>query len=404
MLGVFLVSCAVSLGLIWAVHSNISGRHGIAGVCWLNGVAAAFACLCFSPALGLQAVITLGAAVVCRLVGTRPATTTRCAVGAMVVAYGIVLVATIPRLQQLSQLRKKFPLESMSARLAYETKAKKAHERDPSSSSSIKLSAAVADQMAYLDREVSFHGRDDDLRELHNRSTDAFIMAQGFGPTRMAGRWVRDIELPDPPPIPVTAEPDHDYESASASPPSAGEGEPSLPIPPLPHKLRALHVTGVQDLFNPERLGYIQDRDHVAGFRSHHFTQMPELTPSTGEVRSSWRIVRLELVSLLKHDIPVAYVSKNLPRMDELQKAPTRSLEEFERQALDRLRTDEDVAIDETPERIRLVGSLRARKGCLDCHSAQRGELLGALTYELVPSRPAGRNAAPTSRVPAEMN
>ena len=41
--------------------------------------------------------------------------------------------------------------------------------------------------------------------------------------------------------------------------------------------------------------------------------------------------------------------------------------------------------IDEQPRRIRLLGSLRAGSDCLQCHDVQRGELLGCLSYELVP-------------------
>jgi len=51
-------------------------------------------------------------------------------------------------------------------------------------------------------------------------------------------------------------------------------------------------------------------------------------------------------------------------------------------QALDRLRSDD------APNRIRMVGSLRAGKDCMECHSVRRGELLGAFSYELVPVRP----------------
>ncbi len=44
--------------------------------------------------------------------------------------------------------------------------------------------------------------------------------------------------------------------------------------------------------------------------------------------------------------------------------------------------------IADSPDQIRMVGSLRASQNCLDCHSVRRGELLGALTYELIPVRP----------------
>jgi hypothetical protein len=47
------------------------------------------------------------------------------------------------------------------------------------------------------------------------------------------------------------------------------------------------------------------------------------------------------------------------------------------------LQSDEDVVIDESVDHIRMVGSLRAAKSCLACHSVHRGDLLGAFTYEL---------------------
>ena len=60
-------------------------------------------------------------------------------------------------------------------------------------------------------------------------------------------------------------------------------------------------------------------------------------------------------------------------------------MDAFESAALARLRTQEDIVIDETPSRIRMVGSLRAGQTCIECHDVRRGELLGALTYEFAP-------------------
>lgn len=54
--------------------------------------------------------------------------------------------------------------------------------------------------------------------------------------------------------------------------------------------------------------------------------------------------------------------------------------------------------IEESPDRLRMLGSLRTTKQCIECHSVRRGELLGALTYELVPEKlePKGpKSAAP---------
>ena len=80
---------------------------------------------------------------------------------------------------------------------------------------------------------------------------------------------------------------------------------------------------------------------------------------------------------------PVAYRSEHLPRMDELRDAPTRPLNTFEQQALAELRRGQDIEIGTTPDRIRLLGSIRAVKHCLSCHDVERGELLGAFSYTL---------------------
>ncbi|HTU26434.1 MAG TPA: hypothetical protein VMF30_13595, partial [Pirellulales bacterium] len=152
--------------------------------------------------------------------------------------------------------------------------------------------------------------------------------------------------------------------------------------PPEPWMLRALHEIGENDLLNPERFGYVRDVDHVAGFQPHRFTKLPELE---GRKQLRWLLVRLELIGLLKYDRPKAYVTENLPRLDELGEAATRDVDDFEQAALTRLQTDQDVVIDESPTEIRMVGSLRAGNDCLECHSVRRGELIGALTYRLIP-------------------
>src|SRR5262249_23112414 len=160
-------------------------------------------------------------------------------------------------------------------------------------------------------------------------------------------------------------------------------------------ELVTMHDAAALDFVNPLRMGYVRDRDHVAGFQAHRFMTMPQLA-SIDPPRRSWQIVRLELVSLLKHEAPAAYVSKNLPQMDELKDAPTRPLDAFEQRAVARLRSEEDLVIDDSVDRIRMVGSLRAGKSCLDCHSVRRGNLLGAFTYELVPAKGARRKPTPS--------
>jgi hypothetical protein len=90
-------------------------------------------------------------------------------------------------------------------------------------------------------------------------------------------------------------------------------------------------------------------------------------------------------VSLLKFDEPRVYVLDHLPRMDQLsaENVPTRALDEFETKALAKLWSDEDVVVENNGDDYRMLGSLRAAKQCLECHTAERGELLGAFSYSL---------------------
>jgi len=100
---------------------------------------------------------------------------------------------------------------------------------------------------------------------------------------------------------------------------------------------------------------------------------------------AAWKIERLELASLLKFDEPRVYVLDHLLRMDQLssEDVPTRALDAFEKESLEELRTDEDLVIREENGVHRMLGSLRAAKQCLECHSVERGELLGAFSYVL---------------------
>ena len=155
--------------------------------------------------------------------------------------------------------------------------------------------------------------------------------------------------------------------------PSLLSGTPTRAGP----KFDSSHQENAIAFLNPLDFGYIRDRDHVAGFRPHHFGR-------DADAPEGWQVERLDLVGLLKYDAPVVYVTENLPRMDELRDAATRPLDPFEQEALAGLRRGEDLLTQQTaPDRLRMLGSLRAVKQCLTCHQAQRGELLGAFSYRL---------------------
>jgi len=110
---------------------------------------------------------------------------------------------------------------------------------------------------------------------------------------------------------------------------------------------------------------------------------------------ADWTVAKLELVSLLKHSEPRVYVSTQLPRMDQLKDAPTRPLDPFESRSLEQLRTAQDLVLEQRASDVRMLGSVRAGKNCLQCHNVTRGDLLGAFSYELRRT-----NAVPEKKTP----
>lgn len=70
--------------------------------------------------------------------------------------------------------------------------------------------------------------------------------------------------------------------------------------------------------------------------------------------------------------------------MEALKGAKVRPLSEFEADALAKLRKGEDLVTDAAEREVRMVGSLRATKQCLQCHDVKRGDLLGCFSYDLV--------------------
>ena len=151
------------------------------------------------------------------------------------------------------------------------------------------------------------------------------------------------------------------------------------PARPGLNLLGKLHEDGFLDFVNPKGFGYVKDRQHVAGFLSHGFSKMPE---PAGE----WKVATLELVGLQRHEKPVVYVSPKLPRMDELKDAPIRPLAAFETTALKALREGADMHTGDNPGDVRFLGAIRSTKHCIECHGGERGALLGAFTYRLMPA------------------
>jgi hypothetical protein len=119
----------------------------------------------------------------------------------------------------------------------------------------------------------------------------------------------------------------------------------------------------------------VKDRGNVVGFQAHQFNDLIEEKP--------WRLVRLELVSLLLEDQPRVYVTPALPRMQDVCAVPTRSLDAFETAGLEKLQEGDDLFIRDMADGVRMLGAIRSARQCLTCHGGERGALLGAFTYAL---------------------
>ena len=168
-------------------------------------------------------------------------------------------------------------------------------------------------------------------------------------------------------------------------------GSPRRVLLPSSDTMQTFHSNGESSFASTSSFGFIKGKDRVAGFVSHGLSNVARIDSITSDRRKwyrkpqqLWAIHRMELVSLLKHDKPVVYESRNMPRMEDLGQAKTRPLNPFEQSGLQQIIEGEDVVTRSSLNRVEMVGSLRASNECLECHEVQRGALLGVFTYELL--------------------
>jgi hypothetical protein len=289
-------------------------------------------------------------------------------------AYGLAACIVLQEQSEYARLRERFPYESMEDRL-------------PKPSSRARLgplpdstSGRLTDLEDAMKASSELPLRTEKLRFLHEERVRLFVNSSGFGAVRMLGHPSEEgltlrLRKPVLQPNPPAYRPESAGEKAPESKVWVGEG------------LYSLHREAIVDFAYPDGFGFFKDRRHVAGFQPHQFSQAPDST-------ERWEVRRLELVGLLLHEKPVAYVTEHLPRMDELGEAATRSLDSFEASALERLRRGEDLLYTEASGAMRMLGSIRSVKQCVGCHGGERGDLLGAFSYTL------RRTAADSSAAP----
>lgn len=137
-----------------------------------------------------------------------------------------------------------------------------------------------------------------------------------------------------------------------------------------------VHRDSIVDFVQSAYFGYQKDRQHVAGFKPHAFSERPTMP-------DCYVVNRIELIGVLMHQQPVVYLSDHLPRMEDLKQAKTRELDDFERKALEQFRSGRDLVFQEHASGIRMVGAIRSVNQCTTCHGSQRGQLLGAFSYQI---------------------
>jgi hypothetical protein len=355
--------------ILFLVSNLIAWRakHPVApilGVALLTGLASAGICMIVLPPVVLQAPLVCVVALIWGASRARLRFFLTLSSVAALVSFGIPGYFA---LRQTRHLQEAFPYTSMDDRLP----PKKQHPPGA-------LPAAAADRLTEMEtlledkapRWSSFY-RNSALRDIHEDTVRIFVGQPGFGVSRMTG--VSEAMLNrgphQEPPIPQPGTP-----SASPWLPEQLRKEPTE-AKPL-DDLFSLHRDGVVDFVNLPGFGYIKDRQHVSGFQEHQVSRMP--APSR-----PWKLQRIDLIGLLLHDKPIAYVSENLPRMDELRAAPIRDLDDFETAGLLALRRGEDLFVRERRGERRMLGAIRTARPCLSCHEGERGDLLGAFSYRM---------------------
>ncbi len=230
------------------------------------------------------------------------------------------------------------------------------------------LEAAAA---ARPDSQHFYRGsREYQLRVLHEDWYLRFVQAGGFGIFRMPRPRRETIELPrDRMPM-RTGEVCFDLEERPGRP------------RPAEATLQNIFKASTQEFSDLDWMGRFEHLDRVIGFEPHAVRSAPQPLTVDSEI---WQVARFELVSLLKHDRPVVYVSEELPTLENLDRFPTRSLDAFESRSLESLRAGEETVIFEEPSRIAMLGAIRASESCLACHPVPKQELLGAFSYEFRP-------------------
>ncbi|HEV7998532.1 MAG TPA: hypothetical protein VGP63_01555 [Planctomycetaceae bacterium] len=371
------------------------------------GALASFICLLvsffFAPAVGFYppvACTSLALLVICLVCWGRTPQVKPIAIialAALGVGMGTGTVVSLQRMGELRHYRETYPLVSVAARLTYESQ-KSVEQSTPSGRTVSRFGppppmSPAWDVLSIAETQELSSARQGVLKRLHAATVEEFVNARGFGVVRMIpvnDFWLKSRRRP-PVALPGTTEP---YPSRDRSDPRTNATlsfvRPAESGSPLTSELWGVHKQGLNDFFDPDDLGWAIDRDHVAGFVPHRFSD--EFGFSRLSEHPVLELRSLQLVSLRRFGQPMVYVTnKQLPKMDEIQNIPTRELNVFEAAALDSLAKGEDLCYEQRGHIVFALGALRAREQCTKCHEVERGALLGAFSYEFLGNAPSAK-------------
>jgi len=384
------ISLSLTIGFLF-VMGGLGKRNPSLMLIWLFLFGVVLGCVASSGLFWVSLAHAVGAILLCFVPREfrTPRLLMRSSMVLVVLALIYWTIETPYHLNRLVEARINYPIEDISVRLDFEHGAvdeKLAEDSIPEFTLAAKVESRLrASELANQNRE-NYYGRVVQLKKIHDEEYERFVRQMGFGAVRMRGIG-HSIETPELRSIgfalALVEEKNQDWNwllYQNDVPPVVRLGQVS--------ELSDLHFASESDFLNSNMFGFVAkarpERVHAVGFLPHAFHDGLEVKKTAKF--ESLQLQKLELVSLLKFDKPKAYVLDHLPRMDELSKEgiTTRELTQFELNALDRLRSDENVVIEQGDDGIVMMGSLRSGTHCLECHAGSRGELLGAFSYEFV--------------------
>ncbi|MEM9588805.1 MAG: hypothetical protein AAGA03_16095 [Planctomycetota bacterium] len=312
-------------------------------------------------------------------------------VSAVLLAWSPLVYSAGERSLRLSGLAKQYPYESLESRVR-------------SIAEPVVMKAGFAPIPESLDWKVAPHAwrsRTRAIRALHRSAVAHFLGAPEIGVGRMI--YPNFTRLNDPTETPVLLS-----EIAAGETLQWQSGNTDLAAQIAFRKQVDVAHERVSNWFVPvQSIGDFREVTEVAGFQPHAITRerlnrgktdlaieslqdVFQVVADRGEDKGQamdYALTRLQLLGLLYHDQPIVYDLETLPDLAAAEDAPVRPINAFESRGLERLIDGIPVHVEQSDDRIQVLGALRNAESCTRCHDGSSDRLLGAFSYNLVARR-----------------